>query len=112
MTNIESTAAPTDPQALADVIKPWQLQGNYRPYKAVGCVDCRMTGFMGRMGLYELMVVGETFRQQVVGSGAMDVLKRQALADGMRPLRLAGALRVAEGLTVLEEVLSATPGLP
>jgi general secretion pathway protein E len=100
-----------DPQALADVIKPWQLQGNYRPYKAVGCVDCRMTGFMGRMGLYELMVVGETFRQQVVGSGTMDALKRQALADGMRPLRLAGALRVAEGMTVLEEVLSATPGL-
>jgi general secretion pathway protein E len=40
-----------------------------------------------------------------------DALKRQAISDGMRPLRLAGALRVAEGLTVLEEILSATPPL-
>jgi general secretion pathway protein E len=39
----------------------------------------------------------------------IDALRKQALADGMRPLRLAGALRVAEGLTVVEEVLISTP---
>ncbi|MBT0571669.1 Flp pilus assembly complex ATPase component TadA [Curvibacter sp. CHRR-16] len=96
---------------LSAVIKPWNLNGNYRPYKAVGCVDCRMTGFMGRMGLYELLTVTEDFKLKVNAEPSIDNLRRQGISDGMRPLRLAGALRVAEGLTVLDEVLSATPPL-
>jgi len=104
-----------DPDAirerLADAVKPWVLSGEYRPYKAVGCVDCRMTGFRGRMGLYELLVVTEPMRDLVTERPQIEALRRQAVADGMQPLRLAGALRVAEGRTVLEEVLSATPGL-
>ncbi|WP_296491546.1 type II/IV secretion system protein [Rhodoferax sp.] len=97
--------------ALTEVVKPWQLSGAYQPFKAVGCVDCRMTGFMGRMGLYELLVVSEAFKEKITREPNADALKRQAVADGMRPLRLAGALRVAEGLTVLEEVLASTPAL-
>ncbi len=97
--------------ALAEVVKPWKINGNYRPFKPVGCVDCRMTGFMGRMGLYELLTVSEAFKAQVNLSPSMDKLRRQAVTDGMRPLRLAGALRVAEGLTTMEEVLTATPPL-
>jgi len=97
--------------ALAEVVKPWQVNGAYKPFKPVGCVDCRMTGFMGRMGLYELLVVSEAFKAQITREPNSDALKRQAVTDGMRPLRLAGALRVAEGLTVLEEVLSSTPSL-
>ncbi len=98
-------------EALAEVVKPWQISGGYQPYKAVGCVDCRMTGFLGRMGLYELLVVSEAFKDKVSREPSIEALKRQAVSDGMRPLRLAGALRVAEGLTVLDEVLSATPPL-
>ncbi len=98
-------------EALAEVVKPWQINGAYKPFKAVGCVDCRMTGFMGRMGLYELLVVSEAFKEKINREPNADALKRQAISDGMRPLRLAGALRVAEGLTVLQEVLSATPPL-
>ena len=98
-------------ETLADMVKPWQINGGYKPYKPVGCVDCRMTGFMGRMGLYELLVVTEAFKDKVIGEPGIDGLRRQAVVDGMRPLRLAGALRVAEGVTVLEEVLAATPPL-
>jgi general secretion pathway protein E len=94
---------------LEAVVKPWKINGGYRPYKAVGCVDCRMTGFMGRMGLYELLTVSEAFKDKVNQQPSIDALRRQAVADGMRPLRLAGALRVAEGLTTLDEVLLATP---
>jgi general secretion pathway protein E len=68
-----------------------------------------MTGFMGRMGLYELLEVTEGFKARVNNEPGIDALRRQAVADGMRPLRLAGALRVAEGLTVIEQVLTATP---
>ena len=96
-------------EILEQAVKPWQLSGSYKPFKPVGCVDCRMTGFRGRMGLYELLVVSEAFKSQINREPNSDALKRQAISDGMRPLRLAGALRVAEGLTVLEEVLSSTP---
>jgi general secretion pathway protein E len=98
-------------EALDEVVKPWKITGNWQPYRPVGCVDCRMTGFMGRMGLYELLAISETFKEQLGRDPATPGLRRQAIADGMRPLRLAGALRVAEGLTTIEEVLSATPSL-
>jgi general secretion pathway protein E len=74
-------------------------------------VDCRMTGFLGRMGLYELLTVSEAFKGQVTKEPGILPLRKQAVADGMRPLRLAGALRVAEGLTTMDEVLSSTPPL-
>jgi len=96
---------------LAEMVKPWSISGGYKPFKPVGCVDCRMTGFQGRMGLYELLVISEAFKDKVSKEPNIDALKRQAVADGMRPLRLAGALRVAEGLTVIDEVLGATPPL-
>jgi general secretion pathway protein E len=97
--------------AIDEVIKPWKISGPYRPFSPVGCVDCRMTGFMGRMGLYELLTVSEAFKDKVTQQPSIAELRRQAVADGMRPLRLAGALRVAEGSTTLEEVLTATPPL-
>lgn len=98
-------------EQLAEVVKPWNISGGYKPFKPVGCVDCRMTGFAGRMGLYELLTVTEAFKEKVSREPNIDALKRQAIADGMRPLRLAGALRVAEGHTVIDEVLGATPPL-
>ncbi len=96
-------------EAVNEIIKPWKINGGYHPYKPVGCVDCRMTGFMGRMGIYELLTTSELFKAQVNKEPSIDAIRRQAVADGMRPLRLAGALRVAEGITTLEEVLTATP---
>jgi general secretion pathway protein E len=102
----ETSRAPVE-----EAIRPWKLTGGWRPYRPVGCVECRMTGFMGRMGLYELLTVSEGLKDKVTREPGMQPLRRQAIADGMRPLRLAGALRVAEGLTTLEEVLTSTPPL-
>ena len=99
-------------ELLAEAIKPWKINsGNYRPYKPVGCVDCRMTGFRGRMGIYELLTVSEAFKGVIQHDVGPTPLRKQAVADGMRPLRLAGAMRAAEGLTTLEEVIAATPPL-
>ena len=97
------------PEELAETVKPWKLSGSYQPYKPVGCEDCRMTGYRGRMGLYELLMVSEALKKQIHDAPSMDALRRQAVQDGMRPLRLAGALRVAEGVTTLTEVLACTP---
>ena len=99
-------------ELLAEAVKPWKINsGNWRPYKPVGCVDCRMTGFRGRMGIYELLSVTEAFKGLVQHDVGPAPLRKQAVADGMRPLRLAGALRAAEGLTTLPEVIAATPPL-
>jgi len=99
----------TPRETLAELVKPWQLSGGYQPYKPVGCVDCRMTGFRGRMGLYELLTISEALKEKISKEPNMDALRRQAIKEGMRPLRLAGALKVAEGLTTIEEVLATTP---
>jgi general secretion pathway protein E len=96
-------------QALAEAIKPWRLNGEMRLYKPVGCLECRMTGYRGRAGLYELLSVTAQAQATMVPSLDAPALRAQAVKDGLRPLRLAGAMKVAEGLTTLEEVLKTTP---
>jgi general secretion pathway protein E len=89
--------------------KPWRLKGGVKAYKAVGCLECRKTGFRGRAGLYELLVMSEAARQSVHPTLDTAALRRQALSEGMHPLRLAGVMKVAEGVTTLDEVLRTTP---
>ena len=98
-----------DRAALDALARPWRLSGGVRPCKPVGCTACRQTGFRGRVGLYELLLLGDEARRAVHPAHDMVALRRQAVADGMRPLRLAGLMRVAEGLTTVDEVLRATP---
>jgi general secretion pathway protein E len=70
-----------------------------------------MTGFRGRAGLYELLTLGDAARAHVHPRPDLERLREQALRDGMRPLRLAGLMKVAEGLTTVDEVLRATPSM-
>ncbi|MBL8305249.1 MAG: Flp pilus assembly complex ATPase component TadA [Rubrivivax sp.] len=92
-------------------VRPWRLSGGVRPYKPVGCLECRHTGYRGRAGLYELLLMSEGARAAVHPSLDAAALRRVAVKEGLRPLRLAGAMKVAEGLTTLEEVLRNTPAL-
>jgi len=94
---------------LADAIKPWRMSGKGQPYKPVGCLDCRMTGYKGRVGLYELLPVSEAVRGALHPTVDMAGLRRAAAKEGLRPLRLSGVMKVAEGLTTLDEVLRNTP---
>ncbi len=96
---------------LDEMAKPWRLSGGVRPCKAMGCLDCRNTGYRGRDGLYELLVLSDAARACIHPAVDAGALRRQAYKDGMRPLRLAGAMKVAEGLTTIEEVMRSTPGL-
>ncbi len=108
-TNCKEPDELVEAQTLADAIQPWRLSGAVRAFKPVGCLDCRMTGYRGRAGLYELLSVTEGARQCITPVPDPQKLRRQALRDGLRPLRVAGATKVAEGLTTIEEVLGATP---
>jgi general secretion pathway protein E len=96
-------------ETLHEVVKPWRLNGGVRPYKPVGCLECRNTGYRGRAGLYELLTVSDASRAAIQPVCDETKLRTQAIQDGLRPLRLAGAMKVAEGLTTLDEVLRATP---
>jgi general secretion pathway protein E len=100
-----------DRVALDELARPWRLSGGVRPYRPVGCLSCRHTGYRGRVGLYELLVMDEAARAHVHPQLDAAALRRQAVKDGMRPLRLAGAMKVAEGVTTIEEVLRSTPSL-
>ncbi len=102
--------ADTGAETLQALARPWRLSGGVRACKPVGCLDCRMTGFRGRAGLYELLTVTDAARAAIQPVPDQAKLRAQALADGMRPLRIAGLMKVAEGLTTVEEVLRATPG--
>jgi general secretion pathway protein E len=98
-------------ETIDEIVKPWRLSGGVRPYKPVGCLECRHTGYRGRAGLYELLLLNDAARASVHPALDMAALRRQAMKDGMRPLRLAGAMKVAEGLTTVEEILRSTPAL-
>ena len=96
-------------ETLDSYAKPWRLSGGVRPYKPVGCMLCRQTGYRGRIGLYELLTLSDAGKRAIHPAGDMVALRRQAVKDGMRPLRLSGMMKVAEGLTTVDEVLRATP---
>jgi len=80
-------------------------------YRPVGCPECRQTGYRGRTGIYELLTVTQTFSKMIKAETDIHALKQQSIADGMKPLRLAGALKIIEGSTTAEEVLKVTAAL-
>src|SRR5471030_2259942 len=98
-------------ETLHEVVKPWRLNGGVRPYKAVGCPECRQTGYRGRTGIYELLTVTESFSKLVREETDIHALRTQSAADGMKPLRIAGAYKIIEGVTSAEEVLKVTAAL-
>ncbi|WP_293745363.1 GspE/PulE family protein [uncultured Acinetobacter sp.] len=78
-------------------------------YKAVGCEACRHTGYKGRVGIYEFMPVSLELKSIISAHGTLNDLKAQAKKEGVEPLRIAGARKVIEGATTLEEVLRVVP---
>jgi general secretion pathway protein E len=89
--------------------RPWQapLPGNAQ--RAVGCPECRDTGYHGRAGVYEIMQLSDGIKALISPDTDLLAVRRQAFKEGMRSLRLSGAQKVAAGLTTIEEVLRVTP---
>jgi general secretion pathway protein E len=91
------------------LVKPWKAAKPKKIFKPVGCIECRNTGFMGRMGVYEMFTFDENVKDKIKEHVNMPELKKAAMQEGMRPLRLSGAQKVAAGLTTVEEVLRVAP---
>ena len=75
----------------------------------VGCLECRMTGYLGRIGLYEIMLMTPGLRRLVTTNPDDGKLREQAFKDGMKPLRVSGAMKIAAGVTTTEEVVKVAP---
>jgi general secretion pathway protein E len=86
----------------------WKIPKPATVYRPVGCPECRQTGFRGRTGIYELATVTEGFTHLIQEVTDLAALRQQSMADGMKPLRIAGAYKVVEGVTTAEEVLKTT----
>ncbi|MET0088682.1 MAG: GspE/PulE family protein [Candidatus Thiodiazotropha sp.] len=78
-------------------------------YQPSGCLECRQTGFYGRVGIYEMMMVSPAIKRLITPDCDVNMIRRLAISEGMRPLRLSGAQKVMKGLTTIEEVLKVAP---
>ena len=88
---------------------PWNVPVPKRIGKAVGCLECRKTGYLGRVGIYEMFKLTPASRQAITKDTDLQVFSNVVVKDGMKPLRISAAQHVARGTTTMEEVLGALP---
>src|SRR3954468_1466061 len=88
---------------------PWQVPIPAKVNIAKGCLECRMTGYAGRVGIYEILLMTPGQRPLITGDTDASLIREQAYRDSMKPLRISGALKVAAGITTVEEVLKVAP---
>ena len=77
-------------------------------WRAVGCAKCRNTGYRGRQGIFELLVMSEALRELTHARSSGERLRACAMQEGMQPLRADGLRLVREGVTTLDEILRVT----
>jgi len=99
-----------DDSAWEHLVAPWKApKPKGTTYVAKGCLECRMTGYMGRIGIYETMMMTNELRRAITAETDLVALREKAYQEGMKPLRISGALKVAAGLTTIDEVLQTAP---
>ena len=99
-----------DDSSWETLVAPWKaVKPLATTYIAKGCLDCRMTGYLGRVGIYETMVMTPELRKYITDETDLDQLREKAYKDGMKPLRITGAMKVAAGLTTIDEVMAVAP---
>ena len=86
-----------------------QIETPDQVYAAVGCQQCRHTGYNGRIALYEFMPISQQAKAKINLNASLEELRALAKQEGVAPLRIAGALQIKAGLTTLEEVLRVVP---
>jgi len=103
------TPSAVNGSAWADLTAPWKLSLPKQLYQANGCERCRQSGYAGRIGIYESLQLSNGMRELVQPDCDLAVLRKQALKEGMEPLRIAGVRKVMAGQTTIEEVLRVAP---
>ncbi|MCK5884550.1 MAG: Flp pilus assembly complex ATPase component TadA [Bacteriovoracaceae bacterium] len=80
--------------------------GKIKVYKGKGCDFCNDSGYKGRVAIYEVMDVSPAVREIILKNGSSDELKKQAIRDGMKTLRMSALTKVAQGQTTLDEAIT------
>ncbi len=100
---------PVDEQSWKQLTAPWLVKTPEFVYGAKGCLECRGTGYMGRMGIYEVMPMTDVLEALITDTTDHTKLRQAAMKEGMHSLRLSGAHKVAAGLTTVAEVMRVAP---
>jgi general secretion pathway protein E len=91
------------------LVAPWKATEPAQVWQPVGCLECRMTGYTGRVGIYEILINSVDVRRMITPQMDVARVRDQAYREGMRPLRISGAMKVAQGITSLEEIIKVAP---
>jgi len=92
------------------LVTPWKAANpRGKTYINKGCLECRMTGYMGRIGIYEMMIMSPALRERVVAAADLESMREAAYKDGMKPLRISGAMKIAAGVTTIDEIMKVAP---
>jgi len=102
-------AEPPDEDTWRLLTAPFVADMPRHPQTQVGCLECRMTGYYGRMGLYEIMLVTPSIRALIHKDSSDAVIRDQAYKEGMKPLRVSGAAKIDAGSTTVDEVVKVVP---
>jgi general secretion pathway protein E len=97
-------------EALVQAVGKQTTPSGTRPmfFKPIGCEACAQTGYRGRIGIYELLVITDAVRKEILNNGDSNAINRAGIQGGMKPLRIDGARQVMLGRTSIDEVLAAT----
>tara|TARA_R110001592_G_scaffold363043_1_gene679539 strand:- start:18337 stop:20112 length:1776 start_codon:yes stop_codon:yes gene_type:complete len=105
------TFSALDPEAWRELTQPWNMEPPAQVPRPVGCKACRNTGYMGRQGIYEVLVNSPEVQSHITPHMESSRIREVAMSEGMHTLRLSGAVRVARGETTIEEVMRVAPVL-
>ena len=91
------------------LMAPWKAETPASVCRPVGCLECRQSGYLGRAGIYELLQMTPGVKERITATSHLEEIRKQAFRDGMRPLRVSGLGKVAQGRTTSVEILKVTP---
>jgi general secretion pathway protein E len=98
-----------DAAAWKNLTRPWKVPLPNETYVQQGCLDCRNTGYLGRVGLYEMLRITPELRALVTADTDVASIREQGIKQGMQPLRISGARKIAGGITTMSEVMRVIP---
>ena len=106
----KSNPATAEDEAMWDrLVAPWKANRPSHFHQPGGCLECRMTGYRGRVGIYEILMLSPDMKQAITNNADVAKIRDLAYREGMKPLRISGAMKVAAGITTLAEVFKVAP---